>query len=80
MEAVAAPHLTTRTAHLGGAPERTRTSKRDVLSAAGMPNSRHGGMVAVTGVEPARPFGHDDLNAARLPEFRHTASRTYRHR
>lgn len=30
------------------APERTRTSKRDVLSAAGMPNSRHRGKEAVS--------------------------------
>lgn len=33
----------------------------------------------MTGVEPARPFGHSDLNAARIP-FRHMCKIAHRGR
>ncbi|GES04443.1 hypothetical protein Acor_65110 [Acrocarpospora corrugata] len=53
----------------GGSPPRV-TTKRPRRKEAKLPTSRGQSFVGKGGVEPPRPFGHTDLNRARLP-FRH---------
>lgn len=58
----------------GSAPKNHDRTTRSALCADIRPQSP----VGEEGVEPSRPFGHTDLNRARLP-FRHSPSVTAEH-